>query len=625
VLFNSLLWLREWLSWGSLPAVRDLVLEGGAAFAIERRAEIYRLTLASLANGYRHRRVLGRAGLDAARRFPLEKRLKQPAPPSLPGLGPEELRSVPEADLKALETAIDAHLAPRGALLAKLEIAYLASLARGEDARIHRNLLRRAVRKLRDAGSGAGVPGERLLRPDPPRPTRSREAHAHDRASHPRGARPGSERNPSEANAAGYSGVVMQSRRALALALVLLWSAAACGGNAAPERIVLILVDTLRRDHLSVYGATLKTPTAERLAARGRALEASASFHQTTMSMGALFTGHTPSLESGDSAEPLAWSGNTWCGLARLADGPGDDACLPGGLATLGEVMRRGDYWTLGVVANPLLFRPAGFERGFDTWIEIGEPRRPSAKLSFRDAASLRAAEHVNAAVFEALPKRPGDRVFLYVHYMDVHDWHMLKRSYAESVERLDAALGALLDHLDAQGLLDAAVVVLASDHGETLQEPHVVKGLPMHAGNPSFEELLRVPLVVAGTDLADPPFPLRSEDLFHWLARLAGAEAPRETTLDDDELLVTERFYRTYRRGRFKSYWRRPDGRFILVDLDADPGEQRDVAAAHPDVAAAHRERVETLTRRLAAPEARAGKIGEVELERLRLLGYLK
>lgn len=78
----------------------------------------------------------------------------------------------------------------------------------------------------------------------------------------------------------------------------------ACGGvetpdRGTPERIVLIVVDTLRRDHVGVYGAERPTPNFDRIAASGTVFRnAFSSFHATSMSMGALFTGRTPSLES---------------------------------------------------------------------------------------------------------------------------------------------------------------------------------------------------------------------------------------------------------------------------------------------------------------------------------------
>ena len=67
----------------------------------------------------------------------------------------------------------------------------------------------------------------------------------------------------------------------------------------------------------------------------------------------------------------------------------------------------------------------------------------------------------------------------------------------------------------------------------------------------------------------------IRSEDLFRILVRLAGRRSRRPASdLAADELFVSEIAYRTYRRGRWKSFSGRLDGSFRLVDLAADPGE---------------------------------------------------
>ena len=84
-----------------------------------------------------------------------------------------------------------------------------------------------------------------------------------------------------------------------------------------PERIVLIVIDTLRRDALSCYGGSTPTPNIDGLAAQGQLFSnALGSFHQTTMSMGAMFTGRTPSLESGK-------------GNSRLVSCPGSSHAKP--------------------------------------------------------------------------------------------------------------------------------------------------------------------------------------------------------------------------------------------------------------------------------------------------------
>lgn len=405
--------------------------------------------------------------------------------------------------------------------------------------------------------------------------------------------------------------------------------ATGCQAPAPPERIVLVVVDTLRRDHLGVYGAATPTPHIDRLARSGSVFQnAVSSFHATSMSMGALFTGRTPSLESGVGDTALAWTQESWCGLLRFS--VAESACVPEELPILGEAMRRAGYQTIGVTPHPLTQRPLGFDRGFDHWLELEGSR--GALLAFREKtrprfAALRAGSAVNRKVAEALDQRTSDHFFLYVHYLDVHDWHMAGVPYARSVASADAAVGALLEELAARDLREGTALVLTSDHGEALGEEHFQPASLRHAGNPSFEPVLRVPLIVAGArPHLDPDTFLRTQDVFRLLIRLAGGEAPAQGfALAPDELLVTERLYRTYRRGRWKSFWLRGSNRIRLVDLAADPNERRDVAAEHPEVAEQHRRRVDELSQELGAPDRKLGEISPEHLERLRVLGYLE
>ncbi len=386
---------------------------------------------------------------------------------------------------------------------------------------------------------------------------------------------------------------------------------------AAPaERIVLVVVDTLRADHLSPYGADVETPRIAALAERGQVFTRfRASYHQTSMSMASLFTGRVPSLETGSRERALEWTGENWCGLRRLATGAGA-RCVPASARTLAESIRAAGYWTAGVVTNALLFRPAGFDRGFDRWEEIGGDTRDP---------ELRNASRANAAVRRVLAERPGDRLFLYVHYVDVHDYGRRRIPYARSVEWMDRDLGALLGILEEEGLLEGARVVLTSDHGERLGERHLVEGHPKHFGNPSFEEVLWVPLVIAPPVDRDPGQPLRSDDLTRLIVELAGGAPDEAELLAPDEQFLSERDWQTYRRGRWKSFRDRASGRLRLVDLGRDPAERQDVAAEHPERVAAHARRMDELAAELAAEETPPSTLTPEDAERLRALGYLE
>ncbi len=410
------------------------------------------------------------------------------------------------------------------------------------------------------------------------------------------------------------------------VAAVLAGIGAACAPQAQPpERIILIVVDTLRRDHVSAYGEAARTPHIDALAARGRAHAGlSASFHQTSMSMAALFTGRTPSLEAGQRNAPLDWNGRTWCGLARFAQ-PGEDACVPRSLPTLAAGLRDAGYYTAGVVTNRLLFRPAGFDRGFDTWLELPDAATIAQETGGRDAIHLISAGDVHRAAREVVTAAPTDRFFLYLHYMDVHDHLLWGKSYASMVERFDKALGRFIEGLEVLGLLEDAVVILVSDHGQRFRETHFVQGGANHNGNPSFEEVLRVPLVVSPASAAPDAAWLRGDDLYHHILALAGVAQRPERDLEPGELFLSELKWQTYRQGRWKSYRARGGGPVRLVDLETDPAERVDVAAAQPGVVAAHRARLEALTQRLAAESRAPEGLSEEDRRRLEALGYLE
>jgi len=402
-------------------------------------------------------------------------------------------------------------------------------------------------------------------------------------------------------------------RAALAAALAL--TLPGCGSSphlpeTPPERIVLIVVDTLRRDHLGAYGSALATPEIDSLAASGQVFEnALSSYHQTTMSMASLFTGRTPSIEQGELPRRMRWTGETWCGMARFAEADAPGGCIPSSIGTLAESLRDAGYWTAGVVSNELLYRPGGYERGFQTWFEFSKGTPNAAQ--------------VNHVVRQVLEKRPGDRFFLYVHYMDVHSYLLDRVPYASRVGVVDEAVGELISMLRDAGLLKETVVFFTSDHGERLGEKHVVPGTPSHRGSPSFEQLINVPLIVSPAVYPDTAAALRGDDLHRMILELARVSERPGADLEPGELFLSERNHQTYRDGRWKSYRQRDGGRHVLVDLVADPLEKRDVAEQHPGVLAAHSVRMDELTSELAGRGVPGRRLSERDRARLRALGY--
>jgi arylsulfatase A-like enzyme len=173
-------------------------------------------------------------------------------------------------------------------------------------------------------------------------------------------------------------------------------------------------------------------------------------------------------------------------------------------------------------------------------------------------------------------------------------------------------------------GLLEGSTVVITADHGEGLGEPHPLKPLPAHLGNPAYQSVLAVPLVVWPGVRADADRLVRSDDTFRLIRRIAGLEEEPPPDLEDDELFLTEHRVQTYVRGSWKSTWLRGEEQPYLFDLAADPREERSVAAAHPDLVASHRRRIDALSRQLGGATTESGPSAD-DLERLRALGYVR
>jgi len=284
--------------------------------------------------------------------------------------------------------------------------------------------------------------------------------------------------------------------------------AAAAGASAAdPPSLLLITIDTLRRDRLGCYGsASIDTPHLDALAQSGALFETVvASAPTTAPSHATMMTALSP------RAHGVLANGQT---LAPNA-------------ATLAEVLRGAGYATGAFVSSAVLARRAGLDRGFDDYIEAYG--RDGGKQS------VSPAESTNARAIPWLRAHARDPFFLWVHYYDPHqpyeapgafgahadpgyagampewddkqlrDWirsadipaeetRHLRARYDAEVGYVDAQVGALLAALDASGARGRTLVCVTSDHGETLGE---------HAGyfghsHQLYDTTLLVPLIVS-------------------------------------------------------------------------------------------------------------------------------
>jgi arylsulfatase A-like enzyme len=208
---------------------------------------------------------------------------------------------------------------------------------------------------------------------------------------------------------------------------------------------------------------------------------------------------------------------------------------------------------------------------------------------------------------------------------------------YAAELHSADREIGRLLERVG-----DDAVIVVASDHGESLGEHGIFyahKGL--HAVN------LRVPLIVRAPGLA----PTRSDaavgnlDIAPTIAELVGVPLPGPTAgtslvpaLRGDAVTVRETDVHqnagnrvvAVRRGDWKLIWPiDPDHPILsgpprLYDLADDPDERHDVAAEHPERVAALRAAAERWIELGVVEPKDPEHLDDEAIEQLRELGYV-
>ncbi|MBW1685436.1 MAG: sulfatase [Deltaproteobacteria bacterium] len=314
------------------------------------------------------------------------------------------------------------------------------------------------------------------------------------------------------------------ARRGLAVLPVLLalW---ACEKSAPPQdvraklrqierpNVVLILVDALRADWTTPYGFDAEvSPELQRWADRGVVFErVLAQSSWTKVSMASLFT----SLWSRSHAIRLPSDG------------------LSEGALTLADVLKSAGYRTYAVQSNGWLDQSFGFHQGFDHYVF------PSAMNRAVDLGSSSVWPH-GERIFEEAKRlidahSAGSPFFLYLHFMDVHEYAAppefrnfgggQEGTYLAAIRWVDDVVERLRRKLERDGFGDSTVMILASDHGEAFGENRS-RG---HARN-VFTPVLHVPLVLRFPFPMEPmrvPTQVRNLDIAPTVMDIAGLAIP--------------------------------------------------------------------------------------------------
>jgi arylsulfatase A-like enzyme len=315
---------------------------------------------------------------------------------------------------------------------------------------------------------------------------------------------------------------------------------AGCGK---PPDIVLVTLDTVRRDHVGAYGWKLPgaspTPHLDALAKRARVFEGALTTMPTTAPAHAsLFTGLLPRehgvLRNGD----------------RVREGVAAERSLP-------RRLREAGYRAGAFVSSDVFGAQVAGLGGFDPYDRPGKGLRPGREAVARALAWL-----------DRLAKGQDRPVFLWVHLYDAHapyggaaekQGHYpvdlkqygwldparyrdrklrieMARKYADGVRDADAALGDLLDGLQQRGF-DPLLLVVA-DHGEWMAENLDTVGFAFGHGSILGPEVLWIPLLMAGPGVAPASVPgaVSIADLYTTILRAAGVpdeQAAAENRVD--------------------------------------------------------------------------------------------
>jgi arylsulfatase A-like enzyme len=414
------------------------------------------------------------------------------------------------------------------------------------------------------------------------------------------------------------------------IALSLFWPAllAQCGTEREPPPpcagadVLLITLDTTRKDHLGCYGwSSARTPNIDRLA------------HD-----GLLF-------ENAFSAAPITLPSHTtiFTSTYPMVHGVRDNGAfqVPADLPTLATVLHDAGYRAGAFVSSVVLDSEFGLDRGFDLYQdEMMETGRAERERPAEQTAS--------AAITWLRTLNAQDRFFAWVHFFDAHrPWDPpapFREQFAElrydgEIAYVDQEIGRLLAAL-AELKRDRLLVVLTADHGEglgdhneqshgialydaTLQVPLIVR--PPHAQGgtriPGYARTLDIaPTILFGLGVRRPDT-MQGENLW---PRLLGTthEEPAPAYLETHAPLYVHGWppIRGLVVGRYKLI---EDVQPQLFDLSADPGELQDLAAARPDVVRSLEARLNDLVANATAHVAPPMSLSSQMRAQLTALGY--
>jgi len=305
--------------------------------------------------------------------------------------------------------------------------------------------------------------------------------------------------------------------RAAVISLCLaLWTG--CANDSDPRstlphpNIIFLTVDTLRPDHMALYGYARDTMPAIEAFAKTAVVFDSAVVPRgsTRPSYASMLTGLYP-YRHGVHANRIE---------------------LHSDVPTLQEGLKMAGYHTAAFVSNFVLIKElSGLAQGFDVYDDFVDEKETNRNYYERTAA------RTLGAILKWLNSGPPEPFFLFTNFIDPHGPYRPPETYREmfqserrrelSIDEIpryqvygdklnyydyvdrydgeigftDAVLGLLIAELKSKGLWDNAIVVFTADHGESLGEHGLYFEHKLHL----WEETVRVPMAIRIPGLTEP------------------------------------------------------------------------------------------------------------------------
>ncbi len=301
------------------------------------------------------------------------------------------------------------------------------------------------------------------------------------------------------------------------ISIILSLLMASCSGRPEKPHILLITIDTLRRDHVGAYGyPRATTPFIDGLAAEGLV------FKQAVTPLPITSGSHATILTA---LHPL-----THQLLNNMHS-------LKPGVETIAEVFKGNGYHTVGAVGVKILEGKKNFNQGFDSFSDEYEGWQ-------RDAAAVNASVYEQINAYAASPETRDKPLFIWVHYYDPHVSYedhgytfkekipgYIQKAAPENVEQVDKydneirfadeAVKGLHGFLAEKDMTGELVTCITADHGEQMGEHGFVN---VHYD--IYSETTLVPLIFHGPGIpsgstAEPM--VSSMDIAETLVRRAG------------------------------------------------------------------------------------------------------